>query len=93
MQEQVRVVAIHDGAGNISVLIASSADAEPAGVRLEHWEYTHEVEIPDLALDVDHAQIHARLDEVTENFRVEVEAGIVNGNIAQLVRKNDAQSR
>jgi hypothetical protein len=44
--------------------------------KLEPWEYIHEVEVPDLVLDVEDAQIHARLNEVTENFRVEVHSEV-----------------
>jgi hypothetical protein len=92
MQKQVRVVAIHDTAGTISMLVASPADGERAGVKLEPWEYMHEVEVPDLVLDAEHAQIHARLDEIIENFRVEVETQLAEGAVARLVRKSNTQA-
>ena len=66
----MRVVATHDTAGNIGSLLASPADARRAGVTLESCQYVHEVEVPDLALDADDAQIHARLNEVIEFFQV-----------------------
>lgn len=87
MQKQARVVAIHDTAGTISMLIASPADGQRAGVKLEPWEYAHEVEVADLVLDADHAQIHARLDEVIKNFRVDVEGQALDGSVARLVRR------
>jgi hypothetical protein len=52
----------------------------------------HEVEIPDLVLDAEHAQLHARLNEVIENFRVEVETESAEGAVARLVRKSDTKA-
>jgi hypothetical protein len=88
VQEQVRVVAIHDTAGNITSLIASPAGARRAGVRLEPWQDMHEVEVPDLALEADDAQLHGRLNEVIENFRVEVATEGADVLEARLVRKS-----
>ena len=92
MKKQVRVVAIHDATGAISILGVSPADGERAGVKLEPWEEMHEVEIPDLVLDAEHAQLHARLNEVIENFRVEVETESAEGAVARLVRKSDTKA-
>jgi hypothetical protein len=92
VEKQVRVVAIHDTAGNISTLVASPAEARRGGAQLEPWQYMHEIEVPDLALDADDAQIHARLNEVVENFRVEVDTEDADMPKAQLVRKNSAQA-
>jgi len=92
VQKQVRVVAVHDKDGNIGTLIASPADARRAGVKLEPWEYMHEVEVPDIALDMDDAQLHSRLNEVRENFRVEVDTEAAEAPEAQLVRKSSTQA-
>jgi hypothetical protein len=92
VEEQVRVAAIHDAAGNISVLVVSPADAQPAGMKLEPWEYMHEIEVPDLALDANDAQIHVRLNEVIENFRVEIDTEVADMPKAQLVRKSSPQA-
>ena len=92
MQKQVRVVAVHDTAGNISVLLASPADAPRAGVKLEPWQYIHEVEVPDIALDMDDEQLHSRLNEVMENFRVDVHAEAADMPKAQLARKSSTQA-
>lgn len=91
MQNQVRVVAVHDTAGNISMLIASPADAALVHPRLEPGEYIHEVEAPEVALDMDDAQLHSRLDEVRENFRVDVQAEVADMGRAPLVRKSSTQ--
>jgi hypothetical protein len=48
----------------------------------------HDVEVPDLALEADDAQIHAHLNEVIENFRVEVDAEGAAVPEARLVRKS-----
>lgn len=92
MEKQVRVIAIHDTAGNISTLVVSPADARRAGVDLEPWQYMHEVDVPDLVLDADDAQIHARLNEVIANFRVEVDTEVADMSKAQLVRKSSTQA-
>jgi len=52
----------------------------------------HEVEVPDLVLDADDAQIHARLNEVIENFRIEVDTEVADMPKAQLVRKSSTQA-
>ena len=91
MQNQVRVVAVHDTAGNISSLFASPADASLVHPELEPGQYIHEVEVPELALDMDDAQLHRRLNEVIENFRVDVQAEVTDMPKAQLVRKSSAQ--
>jgi hypothetical protein len=92
VQKQVRVVAIHDTTGNISSLIAAPADARRVGVQLEPWQYMHEVEVPGLGLDADDAQIHARLNEVIESFRVEVNTEGADVPEAQLARKSSTQA-
>ena len=92
MEKRVRVIAIHDTAGNISTLVVSPADARRVGVQLEPWQYMHEVEVPDLVLDGDDARIHARLNEVIENFRVEVDTEVADIPNAQLVRKSSTQA-
>lgn len=88
MPRQARVVAVHDTTGAISILIASPAEGERAGVKLEPWESMHEVEVPDLALDAEPSQIHARLDEVIKNFRVDVGTQAADASRARLVRKS-----
>lgn len=92
MERQMRVIAIHDTAGKISTLVVSPADARRAGIDLEPWQYMHEVEVPDLVLDADDAQTHARLNEIIENFRVEVDTEIAQMRKAQLVRKSSTQA-
>jgi hypothetical protein len=91
VQNQVRVVAVHDTAGNISMLIVSPADAALVYPRLEPGEYTHEVEVPEVALDMDDEQLHSRLDEVRENFRIDVQAEVADIRRAPLVRKSGTQ--
>ncbi|MED5815794.1 hypothetical protein VST63_25835 [Mycolicibacterium sp. 050232] len=59
---------------------------------LEPWEEMHEVEMPDLVIDAEHAQVHARLNAVIENFRVEVETESTGGPVARLVRKSETQA-
>jgi hypothetical protein len=92
MENQARVIAIHDAAGNIGTLVVSPADARRVGVDLKPWQYMHEVEVPDLVLEADDAQIHARLNEVIENFRVEVDTEVADMPKAQLVRKSSTQA-
>ena len=84
----MRVVAVHDTAGNIDLLVASPEDAPPARPRLEPGQYMHEVEVQDLTLDLDDAQLHSRLNEVIGNFRVDVRAELADMPKAQLVRKS-----
>jgi hypothetical protein len=91
VQEQVRVVAVHDTAGNISLLIASPADGDLVRPKLEPGQYIHEVEVPDIALDMDDGQLHSRLNEVRENFRVEVDTEVAEAPEAQLVSKSSTQ--
>jgi hypothetical protein len=45
-----------------------------------------------LGLDADDAQTHARLNEIIENFRVEVDTEIAEMRKAQLVRKSGTQA-
>jgi hypothetical protein len=52
----------------------------------------HEVEVPGLGLDADDAQIHARLNEVIESFRVEVNTEGADVPEAQLARKSSTQA-
>jgi hypothetical protein len=52
----------------------------------------HEVDVPDLVLDADDAQIHARLNEVIANFRVEVDTEVADMSKAQVVRKSSTQA-
>jgi hypothetical protein len=73
------------------MLIASPADAALVYPRLEPGEYTHEVEVPEVALDMDDEQLHSRLDEVRENFRVDVQAEGADIRKTELVRKSSAQ--
>ena len=96
---QVRVGAIHDTAGNIRSLLAWPAGDLRVSTKLEPWEYIHEVEVPDLALDVDDTKIHARLNEITKNFRVEVHTEVSDvptemGDMpkGRLVRKSSTQA-
>jgi hypothetical protein len=88
VQNQVRVVAVHDTAGNISMLIASPADSALVHPMLKPGEYIHEVDMPEVALDMDDAQLHSRLDEVRGTFRVDVQAEVADMPKAQLVRKS-----
>jgi hypothetical protein len=73
------------------MLIASPTDAARVHPRLEPGEYIHEVEVPEVALDMDDAQLHSRLDEVRQNFRVDVQAEVADISKTQLVRKSSTQ--
>jgi hypothetical protein len=80
----MRVLAIHDGVGNITSLMAWPADMPEAGVRLEHGEYAHEIEVPGLDDAADHTERSRILDEVVETYRVAVSP---DASKAELTRK------
>ena len=68
----MRVVAIHDAAGNIVTLIASAEDGPGGGIHLEPGHEARKVDVADLDEKMDHGELKRRLDDVMENYRVDV---------------------
>jgi hypothetical protein len=68
----MRVVAIHDAAGNILTLIASAEDGPGGGIHLEPGHGAREIEVAELDETMDHPELKRRLDELIENYRVDV---------------------
>jgi hypothetical protein len=87
MKSQPRVIAIHDSVGTIHSLMAWPSDSPPASPELQPGQYVHEIDVRELTLDMDDSQLHGRLGEVAENFRVELPTGSGELSKARLVTK------
>ncbi|MEV4683277.1 hypothetical protein [Streptomyces kurssanovii] len=83
----MKVLAVHDAAGDILSLVVSPEEGPAFGVESRAGEYVHTVEISGLSLDMPHPEIYRRLDEVAKTFRVEVTEPADAAPAAQLVAK------
>ncbi|CAM5562145.1 hypothetical protein GCM10010343_73020 [Streptomyces avidinii] len=82
----MRVLAVHDSAGQIISLVASPEDAPTVSVELRAGEYMHAVDVSELSLDMEESRIYERLAEVAENFRVDAPEAAVSE--VQLIPRN-----
>ena len=70
----MRLVAVHDQDGTIRSVVASPSDAPLMRIPTRPDQQIHQIEVPELSVDMDHAEIARRLDDIIENYRVDAPA-------------------
>lgn len=80
----MRVVAVHDAAGNITALTTVPPDAPMAGATPKGGQSVTELEIPEIAEDLDSASLADRLTEIIGTHRVEPRT-----DTGKIVRRDD----
>lgn len=83
----MRVIAVHDNVGNIVSLLTGPSDAPPTGVRLEPGQEMREIDVSQLTLDSSDPELHARLTEIIETYKVQVPAQVADVPAARLIRR------
>ncbi|MFE2413838.1 hypothetical protein ACFXDE_36455 [Kitasatospora sp. NPDC059408] len=83
----MKVMAIHDTAGNILTIVASPEEGPTFGVEPRVGQFAHTVEISDLSLEAPESEIYRRLDEVAKTYRVAVAEPLGVAPSARLVAK------
>jgi cytochrome c1 len=78
----VKFLAIHDGRGNISRLVAYPPDSPPGAVAVEPGQLMTEVDAAEVSLDFANPESYQRLAEMLTHFQVEG-----NETEGKLVRK------
>jgi hypothetical protein len=70
----MRLTAVHDGQGNIAVLVVSPPDSPPpAQLDTQPGQRMTEVEAPsEVTLDLDSPRLREDLDNLRQSFRVEI---------------------
>lgn len=83
----MRVVAVHDAVGNIISLVAGPSDGPRMHMDLEPGQYVHAIDVPNLTLKADDADLHRSLNDVMENYRVDVPPGFDDVPAAKLIKR------
>jgi hypothetical protein len=69
----VQVTVVHDSQGNIEVLVVSPPDSTPVQIQAQPGQRMTEIEVPpDATLDLDSPQLKEQVDDLIENFQVEI---------------------
>jgi hypothetical protein len=82
----MRIVALHDSAGNIISLIALPPDGTSAGLQVGPGQSLTELDIAEIPDDLAPEETYERLVEITQRFRVDTKSsrpGIVRRDADQ----------
>jgi hypothetical protein len=87
----MRLTVIHDSEGNIAGLVAYPADAPAGYPAMKPGQLATQVEVPEIAGELDAQKMFERLSDLAENHRVDVDrkAKLTKkaGSKARLLRK------
>jgi len=70
----MRLVAVHDAAGNIAALMTLPPNSPPKGMQVKAGQHLTEFEAPEITCNPRDPSLVKHLTEIADNFRLETRA-------------------
>ncbi|MEV0695573.1 hypothetical protein [Streptomyces sp. NPDC050388] len=83
-ESSMLLTVIHDQSGNILSAVAHPPGTPPSGPQLKPGQYVADIDVPEIAADLEPPAVFERMAQVVEEHRVEMKEGK-----ARLARKSD----